>query len=347
MEWRRNQKEVSMRIAVIGGVASTLVLINKLNEHEFKDVKIWSYNPKNLTNVSRWIDLNHVAKKYSYQSLNFTKVQECFVSLKEYQPDYLFVVGLSQIIPREILEISNYGSIGFHPTALPKGRGRAPIAWLLMEEVKGAATFFFLESAIDSGPIIEQIKFSVTDNDDAESVTEKMLEAEKQALDSLLPVIKKYKIKSKKQDFESASWFGKRSPEDGLIDWSEDAIKIDKLIRASTYPHPGAFTFYGKEKLIILKVEKTNAPIKGVIGRILHVDNKSSSFIVQTGDGLLKVKKWDLIKWVPKIGMRLGYNSQVEINKLYEENVQLRSYLQKLEIKISSLEKLIKLKFPN
>ena len=89
--------------------------------------------------------------------------------------------------------------------------------------------FFFLESGIDSGPIIEQIKFSVTDNDDAESVTDKMLEAEKQALDSLLPVIKKYKIKSKKQDFESASWFWKRSPEDGLIDWSEDATKIDKL----------------------------------------------------------------------------------------------------------------------
>ena len=335
-----------MKIAVIGGVNSTFVLINKLNEHKFKDVKIWSYIPKNLTNVSSWRDLNHVSKKYSYPFLIFTKVQECFVSLKEYRPDYLFVVGLSQIIPREILEISKYGSIGFHPTALPQGRGRAPIAWLVMEEVKGAATFFFLESGIDSGPIIEQVKFTVTSNDDAESVTDKMLDAEKQALDSLLPEIKKFKIKSIKQDFQSASWFGKRSFEDGLIDWNEDAIKIDKLIRASTYPHPGAFTFYGQEKLKILKVEKTNAPIKGVIGRILDVDKKSTSFIVQTGDGLIKVKKWDLIKWVPKIGMRLGYNPQLEINKLYKENVQLRSYLKELEIKISSIEKLIKLKFP-
>ena len=334
-----------MKIAVIGGVVSTAILIDKLNQHKFKDVKIWSYKPKNLTNVSCWRDLNHVSKNYSYPFVNFTKVQECFESLKEYQPDYLFVVGLSQIIPRDILEISKYGSIGFHPTALPKGRGRAPVAWLVMEEEKGAATFFFLESGIDSGPIIKQVKFTVTSNDDAESVTHKMLHAEKQALDSLLPELKKYQIKSIKQDLESASWFGKRTPEDGLIDWNEGAIKIDKLVRASTYPHPGAFTFYGQEKLIILKVEKTYAPIKGVTGRIVDVNNKSNSFIVQTGDGLLKVKKWDLIEWIPKIGMRLGYNPQVEINKLHKENLELRLYLKELEIKISSLEKLMKLKF--
>ena len=336
-----------MKIAVIGGVLSTAILIDKLNYHKFKDVKIWGYKPKNLANVSCWKDLNNLSKKYNYPFLNFTKVQECFDTLKEYKPDYLFVVGLSQIIPKHIIDISKYGSIGFHPTALPKGRGRAPIAWLVLEENKGAASFFLLESGIDSGPIIKQVKFRITNNDDAESVMDKMLEAEKQALDSLLPEIKNSKIKSIKQDFKSASWFGKRNPEDGLIDWREDAIKIDKLIRASTYPHPGAFTFYGHEKLKILKAEKTYAPIKGVIGRIIDIDNESNSFIVQTGNGLIKVKKWDLSKWIPRIGMRLGYCTQLEINKLYIENMELRSYVKKLEIKISSLEKSIEDKFPN
>ena len=335
-----------MKIAVIGGVFSTAILIDKLNYHEFKDVKIWGYKPKNVENVSCWKDLNNLSKKYDYPFLNFTKVQECFETLKEYKPDYLFVVGLSQIIPKNFLDIPKCGSIGFHPTALPKGRGRAPIAWLVLEENKGAASFFLLESGIDSGPIIKQVKFRITNNDDAESVTDKMLEAEKQALDSLLPEIKKSNIKIIKQDFKSASWFGKRNPEDGLIDWKEDAIKIDKLIRASTYPHPGAFTFYDQEKLKILKVKKTDAPMKGIIGSILDVDKKSNSFIVQTGNGLLKVEKWDLIEWEPKIGMRLGYNPQLEINKLYKENKVLHSYLKELEIKISSLEKFIKLKFP-
>ena len=331
-----------MKIAVIGGVKSTTVLIDKLNQHNFKEVKIWSYKPKNLSSVSGWEDLKICAKKYDFECIYFTKVGYCEETLEEYQPDYIFVVGLSQIIPKSIIQIAKYNCIGFHPTALPKGRGRAPLAWLILEEENGAATFFLLEPGIDSGSIVEQVEFEVTNKDNAESVYNKMLEAEKNALDSLLPKIKKFSIQSFRQDDQSATWFGKRNPEDGLIDWNKDVNEIDKLIRASTNPHPGAFTFHDQHIIRIWESEKSSASIKGVVGRIIDLDNSSLSFLVQTGNGLIKVKKWSSSEWTPKVGNSLGYSSQIEIHKIYKENAALHSRLKIIEAKLIYLEKLIK-----
>ena len=44
-----------------------------------------------------------------------------------------------------------------------------------------------------------------------------------------------------------------RNPEDGLINWNNSSIQIDRLIRASGYPYSGAFTFFNSEKVTIYK----------------------------------------------------------------------------------------------
>tara|TARA_Y100001978_G_C23700631_1_gene440659 strand:+ start:26 stop:1030 length:1005 start_codon:yes stop_codon:yes gene_type:complete len=331
-----------MKIAVIGGVISTSILLEKLFEHNFKLVKVFAYNPKKLSNVSAWEDLSFKAKEFGYDNDKFTKIVECEDSLNKYKPDYIFVVGLSQIIPESILKIPRNGCIGFHPTALPRGRGRAPLAWLIIEEEEGAATFFWLGSGVDEGSIIEQISFKVTNKDNASSITKKMIEAERCALDLLLARIKKSNLKSIKQDFKKATWFGKRIPEDGLINWSNSAIEIDKLIRASTSPHPGAFTFYEQKIIKIWDAEEVSKLIKGVTGRILEINAKTLSFTIQTGNGLLLITKWSANDWYPKVGMSLGYISQIEINKLHKEVIELRNIIKNMEKKILNLEEQVK-----
>ena len=326
-----------MKIAVIGGVNSTSILIEKLYEYNFTNTKIWAYEPKNQLNVSGWEDLTILAKNFDYEYQKFSKVKEISGDLDNFKPDYIFAVGLSQLIPNSILEIPKKGCIGFHPTALPKGRGRAPLAWLILEESDGAATFFWLKSGIDNGAIIEQVKFSFNENDNAKTITQKCLEAEKTALDNLLKKIKNSAIISFEQDNKKATWFGKRTPEDGLINWNESAIYIDKLVRASTEPHPGAFTFYEKEKIYIWETSIKFVPIKGVIGRILDIGG-DTSFKVQTGDGLIEVEKWSSNTWRPKVGMKLSYSNEIEINKLYKEIEKLKSIINEMEHKVSKLE---------
>jgi methionyl-tRNA formyltransferase len=322
-----------MRIGVIGGVSSTKVLLEKLSEHEFEDVHVWGYQSDKTENVSGWCDLKDFSNSKGYHYSDFTKVSDCEHEIKCCGPDILFVVGLSQIVPRSIIEIPKLVSFGFHPTTLPKGRGRAPIAWLILNETCGAATFFSLSEGVDDGPIAVQEFFDIHGEDDAGSIEAKILKAESIALDSLLPELKKGQFTVREQDHSKASWYGRRTPEDGWIDWASSSFEIEKLIRASTAPHPGAFTFSGDLTVKIWKARVINESYMGVIGRILRVEN--GTFVVQTGTGLLEVNDWSSPgEWSPRVGIRLGYYVESEV-------YQLRALCKSLQVRVGELEKLV------
>jgi methionyl-tRNA formyltransferase len=322
-----------MRVGVIGGVKSSKILIDKLFENNFNEVHVWGYHPQKIEDVSGWCNLEKISNEYDYTHSSFEKIVECELQIREYNPQILFVVGLSQIVPREILNIPVLGSIGFHPTSLPKGRGRAPIAWMILNESRGAATFFVLREGVDDGPIVAQEFFDVAPNDDASSIQEKILMAERTALDSFLGSLKQGKIINKEQDHSIASWYGRRSPEDGWIEWANSANVIEKLIRASTEPHPGAYTYCDEVKIKIWKAQVINEPYLGVTGRIMRVEN--NHFIIQTGNGLLEISKWtSLTDWQPRVGVRLGYYVESEVYKL-------RALCKSLQARVSEMEKLI------
>lgn len=323
-----------MKVGVVGGVSSTKILIEKLAQHGFKDVHVWGYQPIKIENVSGWCDLRGISNVSGFQHSSFVKVVDCENEIKKYNPDILFVVGLSQIVPASIMEIPRFGSLGFHPTSLPKGRGRAPIAWLILKESHGAATFFSLRAGVDDGPIVAQEFFDVLPVDDARDIEKKLLISEGLALDSLLPALNKNgELAMTEQDHSVASWYGRRSPEDGWINWGCTAHEIQKLIRASTLPHPGAFTYSETTTIKIWKAQVINEPYMGVVGRILRVD--TDSFLVQTGDGLLEISEWSSsVDWCPRVGIMLGYYVESEVYNLH-------AIFTSLQARVSELEKII------
>ncbi len=323
-----------MRVGVIGGVSSTQILIEKLAEHRFKSVHVWGYQPLKTENVSGWCDLEVVSNENGFKHSSFVKVVDCLHEIQLYNPDVLFVVGLSQIVPSSILEIPRMGALGFHPTNLPKGRGRAPIAWLILNETRGAATFFALREGVDDGPIVAQEFFDVLPDDDACNIEEKILIAERFALDDLLSDLNKNRQFSMiEQDHSSASWYGRRTPADGWINWGNSAHEIEKLIRATTAPHPGAFTYSEDITVKVWKARVINEPYLGVIGRILRVED--DCFVVQTGVGLLEISEWSsTVDWSPRVGILLGYYVESEV-------YHLRSLCSRLQARVGELEKLI------
>lgn len=324
-----------MKIVVIGGVSSTKVLVDKLYEYQFKDVHVFGYSPSDTKYVSGWNDLEHLAKKCGFNFTPFKRVSECYDSISNYLPDYLFAVGLSQIIDFSKIKHRTKANIGFHPTKLPKGRGRAALAWLILEEKDGAATFFEMNNSVDDGPIYVQENFEVTSSDNVASIGRKILDREKKALDTLLPMIMNNSLTSYKQDFNLASWYGKRNPEDGCINWNHSYANISSLVRASTYPYPGAFTYFKEIKIIILDCAASTRNEKGVIGRIVYVHN-DNSFEIQTADQLMLVKSWESEgEWLPKVGMLLGYITHVEL-------AGLKNSIRLLNQEIDKLKKLIK-----
>ena len=311
-----------MKAGVIGSVKSTETTIKCLYKNDIEIVGILGYEPDNRETVSGFKDLSIIANELNIPYRGFKQINdiEHVEWMANYQPDIIFAVGFSQLLKDKWLNMPKLGCVGFHPTFLPKGRGRAPVAWIILEERTGAATFFLMGTGADDGPVFIQIPFTVDDEEDGNTVRDKIELAMIEALDKWLPDLKRGIWNPVPQDEAMASWYGKRTPADGVIDWHNSSEDIDLLIKATTYPFPGAFTFYKDKKMIILKsrVEK-EIPIKGVVGRVLLV--KEKQYLIQCGSGLLWI--YELIGANDlKVGDKLGYNIEYEIytikNKLFQ-----------------------------
>lgn len=307
------------KILVIGSVRSTLITIQYLVKYNFEIVGILGYEPKSTINVSGWADLRTFSEESGLPFKGFIRINdnENLSWGYEKKPDIIFAIGFSQLLSEKWLKLPRIGCIGFHPTVLPKGRGRAPIAWIVLEQSKGSATYFLMGNGADDGPIFVQETFELSSSDDAKSVESKIEKAICTSLDRWLPDLKKGIWDPITQNHNDASYYGKRAPEDGIIFWNESAINVDRLIKASSYPHPGAYTYFNDQKLIIWESEiEVELPIKGVVGRVLQKD-ENKGFLVQCGNGLIWLKNIQASDDLNlKVGDKLGYNLEDEIFKL-------------------------------
>lgn len=316
----KNKITENPKVILIGSVNSSRRTLEKLVEHKLDVVAVLGLHPEAAKNVSGYVDLRNLAESNDIPFQYFTKVNEPEIVdfVKAKNPDLVFVVGLSQMIREELLSIPKYGLIGYHPTRLPQGRGRGAIAWIILGKVQGAASFFKIDEGMDSGSIFSQVNYDVNENDDATSVVHQILKAIDQALDTVLPDLKKGIFNTTPQDESQATYLGKRNPEDGLIDWNQPAVEIHRLIRATTKPLPGAYTYLGTQKMIIWNASVSEIKNHlGVFGRVVIADENGVH--IQTGEGLLKIENTENIGIEDlKVGQTLGLNFEKEYFKLAE-----------------------------
>lgn len=309
------------KVLLIGAVASTAATLEMLAQHEFDVVGVLGHEPEDRGSVSGWRDLRALASRLGLDYKSFRRINDPqnLDWARAKQPDLVFAVGFSQLLSPAWLGLPTIACVGFHPTCLPRGRGRAPIAWIILEERQGAATFFVMDDGADSGPILVQHRFPVLDSDDAASVECKIIDSIHSALNEWLPKVRLGEWNPVPQDETQATWYGRRGPEDSLIDWRRPASEIDRLIKASAPPHPGAYTYLGRTRLVIRSscIEGT-LRMKGVAGRILALD-RERGFLTQTGDTLLWINHvTSEDQFELKIGQKLGLSIEDEIAAMWK-----------------------------
>ena len=283
--------------------------------------------------------MRHFSETNSLPYHPFVKINDDIYKnqIKEAAPELLFIVGLSQLVDRDIIEIPKYGCVGFHPTKLPHGRGRAPLAWLILNEKEGAATFFNIDDGADSGDIYVQETYSIDDEDDVTSICAKLDQSIIKALDKWLPTIGNEKPIGVPQKDSEATYYARRAPLDGFLDMSQPSYILDRIVKAAAPPHPGAFSFYDDYKVVIWKSKyyADGFPI-GVIGRV--VDFVRSNPVIQTGKGFLEILEYEMYDYQDQkvdkklvVGSRLGYYDQYEIFKLRNEIKEIKNIIKKDE----------------
>jgi methionyl-tRNA formyltransferase len=188
--------------------------------------------------------------------------------LKELDADIAIVVAYGQKIPKEYLSLVKKGFINIHASLLPKWRGAAPIQRSIINlEKETGISIMRIGEKLDTGPICNSYKIEITDNDNTETISEKLsaLAAEK-ILDNIDEILED-KIDFKEQNHNEATHAAKIEKTEGQIKWSETAENIIGKING-LYPSPGAFFIYKGERYKILKASLALG--SGEIGEVLN-----------------------------------------------------------------------------
>ena len=215
--------------------------------------------------------------------------------LRRLSPDLLFVIGWSEILRKNILDIPVLGVIGFHASLLPEYRGPAPVNWAIINgEKQTGNTMFWMSPGIDTGNIIDQRVISIGEDDTCASLYEKVSMSEVEVIMDNIEDLLTGKQAGKPQ-ITIHEKSKRRFPDDGLIQWNKGAYDLYNFIRALTHPYPGAFTFFRNKKLYFWRAEYKNEnkvlerSSKNVPGAVLDIS--SEGITIETIQGLLVLKE--------------------------------------------------------
>jgi methionyl-tRNA formyltransferase len=179
------------------------------------------------------------------------------------KPDFVFSFYYRHMLDKAWLNLPREGALNIHGSLLPKYRGRAPVHWAIIqgESVTGASLHFMVEKP-DAGALVDSESVPILENDNALAVSMKVAGAAQEVLHRSLPKLIAGTAPAQALDLGRGSYFGRRRPEDGRIDWRKGARAVHDLVRAVAPPFPGAFTEVNGCRLGILETRLDAEPAK-------------------------------------------------------------------------------------
>lgn len=175
-------------------------------------------------------------------------------TLKEIGPDIIIVAAFGQIIPKEILDMPEFGCINIHASLLPKYRGAAPIQQAVINGDKEAGvTIMKMGIGLDTGDMISQASVPLTEDETGGSLFDRLADLGADLLVKTLPSIFDRTAVYEPQPEESPTpYVGMITKQMGLLDFHKDAEELERLIRGMD-PWPSAYTFLNGKSLKVWK----------------------------------------------------------------------------------------------
>lgn len=252
-------------------------------------------------NVSGYCSFDKLSKKYNipiyYPKSYSLNQKEDLDFFQHHSFDLLILGGWQRLIPDDVLSTLKIGGVGVHGSSemLPKGRGRSPVNWSLIEgKNKYILQLFLMTPGIDDGDILDFQTFDINKWDTCRTLYYKISIVQKQKLLELIPKLIKNEFKRIPQTGEP-TFYPKRTPDDGLINWNQTSEKLYDFIRAITKPYPGAFSYLDNKKIKIWKAQPFDNKItydQNKIGQIVEIFS-SGDFVVKCELGSLLVTEYE------------------------------------------------------
>jgi len=282
-------------------------------------------------NVADFVDHAEIAARHKLAFLPVSDVNasDTLAAFRSIGADMLFVLGWSQLLNAEAIEIFQHGVVGSHPSELPYGRGRAPSPWTILEgRRQSAVTLFRMTNGVDDGVILKQTKFDIPQRPTSRILYDLVAAILAKSFAELYHDLVVGQVSELKQDVEGATWRAKRVPSDGWIDFRSEAEAIDRLVRAVSDPFPGAYSYFDGERAVFHSsclASGSDLRRKGMPGQVLA-----------RRQGMILVQAWDAPLWLSEPSLPADRPVRIHLGDSF--GFRIEDELQALRERVKMLE---------
>lgn len=254
-----------------------------IKHHELIGIVTQPDRPAGRGAKVRMSPVKELALKHNIPVFQPEKIRkaDAIEELMQWTPDVYVVAAFGQILPQKVLDIPPYGSINIHASLLPRWRGAAPIhAAIRAGDNETGVTIMVMDAGLDTGPMLKKRAISIASDETGQSLHDKLAELGAELLLETLPDYISGDLKPQAQPEEGITYAPQIKKEEGQIDWSQDAVSIERLVRAFT-PWPGTFTFWNGKQLKIHRGENGKGNLEA--GKVAEIDGHVA---IGTGKGV-------------------------------------------------------------
>ena len=197
--------------------------------------------------------IKQMASCHSVQVLQPQKMKDPLFleTLKGLKPDLGVVAAYGKILPEHVLALPSRGMINVHASLLPRYRGAAPIQRAVMAgETTTGITIIRLVMEMDAGPILRKASHPILPNDTSATLMRTLSELGATTLMKTIEDLDKDLDSAESQDENLVTFAPRLSKDEGLIDWSRQALFIHNQVRG-LQPWPHAFTYLQGVRYVI------------------------------------------------------------------------------------------------
>ena len=296
-----------MRIVFMGTPDFSVPALKALVEagHQVIAVVTQPDKPKGRGKEVQMTPVKIQAMEYGIPVYQPAKVREAsFVEvLQGMEADVYVVIAFGQLLPKAVLELPKYGCINIHASLLPKYRGAAPIQWCVIDgERETGITTMMMDVGLDTGDMLEKTVIPIEEKETGGSLHDKLSLAGGALILSTLKKLEEGTLVRTPQTDEGTCYAKMLTKSLGDIDWNQDAVSIERLIRGLN-PWPSAYTLWNGKTIKIWSADVTTGreaaaflsesgvPSETGITPGTVVCSDKHSLVVCTGDGLLSVRE--------------------------------------------------------
>lgn len=242
------------RIVFVGAERVGRATLERLFETDHDVVGVVTAADDRRDDIADWVSFDDLMtdRDVPYHKVDDSNSEEFVNVVTDLDPDVVFVISWSFLIPPEVIEYPPQGVVGLHYSLLPERRGGAPLNWALIDGLdETGVSLFYMEEELDTGDVIAQRRFEIAHDDTVKDLLDEIVDIAPELVAEYVDDIVRGTAPRHEQDESAATYTEARSPEDSAIDWDQSLEDLYNFVRALAPPYPSAFAIVDGRRFVV------------------------------------------------------------------------------------------------